>query len=290
MPANTARTHALAVSRMLTEPDIPSPIRLRVHAKHLKVTGPSMAWLDGNDDSGRAVAVLFKGSQTLAALRNDAEASTAAQLVIEITAVERPCQPSKSSRPNRSDAAWVVASTLHAHEYHGRVRPETAASGEASVHWHSIVDRVGKRSFEVRWLGVQDGEDEEDPQHHEAKSERHSLFASWLVDVFGAELLRANAGVVDIAGGSGELSVEVHALTEASCTVIDPLEQYEGRLSPRLSRGGTLGRHLRQRFDAECEEQRALLTHCSLLAAMHPDQVTEAVVDAALRLGKPFAV
>ena len=246
-----------------------------------------MAWLNGNNESGRAVAVLFKGAQTLTALRNDAEGSTAAQLVIEITGVERPCQTSKSSRTRSADAAWAVATTFHAHEYHGRVQQEIAPSS----HWHSIVDRIGRRSFEVRWLETdQDGEEEEVSQHHEAKSERHSLFASWLVDVFGAELLRANAGVVDIAGGSGELSVEVHALTEASCTVIDPLEQYEGRLSPRLSRAGTLGRHLRQRFDAECEEQRALLTHCSLLAAMHPDQVTEAVVDAALRLGKPFAV
>jgi hypothetical protein len=259
---------------------------MRVHAIHLKVTGPSMAWLNGNDESGRPVAVLFKGAQTLAALRNDAEGSTAAQLVIEMTGVERPCQPSKSNRARSADAAWAVATTFNAHEYLGRVQPEIAASS----HWHSIVDRIGRRSFEVRWLEIdQDGEEKADPKHHEAKGERHSLFASWLVDVFGAELLRAGAGVVDVAGGSGELSMEVHALTAAPCTVIDPLEQYAARLSPRLSWGG-LGRHLRQPFDAECEEQRALLTHCSLLAAMHPDQATEAMVDAALRLGKPFAV
>ena len=262
------------------EATIALPSRLRVHAKHLKVTGPSTAWLDGTDDSGRDVAFLFKGD--LVALRGDAEASTASQLVVEITAAERPYQPSKYSSTLSPDAAWAVASTFQALEYHGRVE------GVISGHWHSIVDRLGKRSFEVRWC-EQEGETEEDPQHDEPKGQRHCLFAAWLVDVFGAELLCVDGGVVDVAGGSGELSMELHALTAATCTVINPLEQYEGRLSPRLSRGA-LGRHLRQRFDAESEEQRALLARCSLLAAMHPDQATEAVVDAALRLGKPFAV
>ena len=216
------------LSVMLADTNAALPSRLRIHAEHLKFTGPSMAWLNGKDDSGRAVAVLFKGTQTLAALRNDAAASTASQLLIEITAVTRPCQPAKSSRGS-ADAAWATATTWIAREYHGRFQPETATSG----HWHSVVDRVGKRSFEVRWYdqdGDEEGAQQEDPQHHEPKGERHSLFASWLVDVFGAELLRADAGVVDVAGGSGELSMEVHALTAATCTVIDPLQQYEGRL------------------------------------------------------------
>jgi len=46
--------------------------------------------------------------------------------------------------------------------------------------------------------------------------------------------------------------------------------------------------HTREFWDDE--ECRALVSGCGVLVGLHPDQATEAVVDAALRLGKPMAV
>ena len=33
-----------------------------------------------------------------------------------------------------------------------------------------------------------------------------------------------------------------------------------------------------------------LMEHCSIMTGMHPDQATEAIIDTAMRLGKPFAI
>lgn len=49
--------------------------------------------------------------------------------------------------------------------------------------------------------------------------------------------------------------------------------------------------HLRARFDADFQAaEHERLASASLLAGMHPDQATEPIVDAALRLKVPFAI
>ena len=40
----------------------------------------------------------------------------------------------------------------------------------------------------------------------------------------------------------------------------------------------------------QCTEMHELLLNCSVIVGMHPDQATEAIVDAALRADRPFAV
>ena len=251
--------------------------RVRVRVDWLKVTGPSMAWCNGTTPDGAAVSVLFKGKSNLAALRADALATPCAQLLIEATAVRR-------KDPAKSPTGAVI---LHATEYHGRQAPPDGPVED----WHSVLACTGKRSCDVRWAPREEGHAEDEP-----KEERHRVFARWLCETFGAESLRRGSGVVDVAGGAGGLSTEIHALAAAACTVIDPLEdfehdgvQYEGRTCLPES-----GRLIRERFDAAFVRRDAatagLLARCSLLCAMHPDQATEAVVDAALRLGKPFAV
>ena len=52
-------------------------------------------------------------------------------------------------------------------------------------------------------------------------------------------------------------------------------------------------KHLQEWFGTELLESPlsgVILRNCSLLIGMHPDQATEAIIDAALQLGKPFAV
>eukprot|EP00936_MAST-01D_sp_MAST-1D-sp1_P000376 g376.t1 len=51
--------------------------------------------------------------------------------------------------------------------------------------------------------------------------------------------------------------------------------------------------HLQEWFGTELlksPQSGGILRNCSLLIGMHPDQATEAIIDAALQLGKPFAV
>lgn len=41
---------------------------------------------------------------------------------------------------------------------------------------------------------------------------------------------------------------------------------------------------------AASQAGHAILSSCSALVGLHPDQATDAIVDAAVRFGKPFAV
>ncbi|KAJ3073143.1 hypothetical protein HDU98_002179 [Podochytrium sp. JEL0797] len=51
---------------------------------------------------------------------------------------------------------------------------------------------------------------------------RAAIFASWILDTFGgAEALSAGSGVFDIAGGGGQLSLDLFDLGVAKCSVVD---------------------------------------------------------------------
>ena len=61
------------------------------------------------------------------------------------------------------------------------------------------------------------------------KSARAAVFAGWLLETFGAETLCANGGVIDVAGGRGELSFELAAKRNVLTTLLDP--RHPGKLS-----------------------------------------------------------
>ena len=66
----------------------------------------------------------------------------------------------------------------------------------------------------------------EDPVHTEddklAHSTRSSAFADFLEKTFGREYLNSGTGVVDIAGGVGAITFELHVKRNIRCTLIDP--------------------------------------------------------------------
>eukprot|EP00854_Cymbomonas_tetramitiformis_P008555 gene8555-10154_t len=51
---------------------------------------------------------------------------------------------------------------------------------------------------------------------------RAACFRRWLLDTFGADFLKNGSGVLDVAGGKGELSFELLVLNHIPCTVVDP--------------------------------------------------------------------
>eukprot|EP00927_Polykrikos_kofoidii_P063426 TRINITY_DN58231_c0_g1_i1.p1 TRINITY_DN58231_c0_g1~~TRINITY_DN58231_c0_g1_i1.p1 ORF type:complete len:401 (-),score=55.35 TRINITY_DN58231_c0_g1_i1:37-1239(-) len=189
----------------------------------------------------------------------------------------------------------------------------------------------------------------------EDKTERHRLFAAWLLDEFGRHIcpkIEQPQFVLEIAGGNGALA---HALVQngVSVTVLDPREseattfggadiapgnclqfergsssdcqnQYEESLdsakvdvtrqeiehggiakmhadagamdekdavvcrSNTIDTEGPVFRHIKATFDGIADT--ALVSRCAAIVGMHPDEATDAIFDAALAAGKPFAV
>lgn len=151
--------------------------------------------------------------------------------------------------------------------------------------------------------------------HKEGKEERAAVFAAWLIDTFGRKLLCGGCGVVDVAAGKGMLSAELcwqldySSIAEVRCEKCGPaqgtrwsLQNSDGELlhctlvepAPRDGfeelkppNSSLLVESFDSTFPASHLE---LSSGCSIFVGLHPDQPTEAIVDVALALGKPFAV
>jgi hypothetical protein len=121
---------------------------------------------------------------------------------------------------------------------------------------------------------------------------RHRHFANWLIRTFGMEQLNTGSGVLDVAGGNGKLSSALIQLGVTSCTILDPQPLYSSRdrilVIPQPLEGD--GSALTDDDNNDDYDHAERIRNCSIVVGLHPDQATEAVVDLALRLGKPFAV
>jgi hypothetical protein len=117
---------------------------------------------------------------------------------------------------------------------------------------------------------------------------RHSHFAKWLMTTFGMEVLNQGSGVLDVAGGNGKLSAALQKLGVKSCTIVDPKPLITSRegvlvLAEELHGNGSA-------LTDESYPHAQRIRNCSVIVGLHPDEATEAIVDMAVRLGKPFAV
>ena len=120
------------------------------------------------------------------------------------------------------------------------------------------------------------------------------MLFDWLSSHLGPDVLRAGSGVLDIAGGKGDVALAL-AAAGVPCTVVDPRPCLKRDGSPTLPEGTPGVSQILSPFDHEGfvaagAPHEGLMASASLLLGMHPDEATEAIVDAALLLRKPFAI
>ena len=147
-----------------------------------------------------------------------------------------------------------------------------------------------------------------------AKSLRAKIFAKWLIDTYGITYLQGRNNqfndihmnskypiqVLDIAGGKGQLSIELSVVGQIPSTIIDPLIRKRGKqLIPKQMKriqkvNGPIPNFISKAFQNNIHnsmnEMEQLIKHATCLVGLHPDQCTEDILDVALQYNKPVAI
>eukprot|EP00892_Ulva_mutabilis_P010120 jgi/Ulvmu1/7480/UM037_0023.1 len=132
------------------------------------------------------------------------------------------------------------------------------------------------------------------------KSQRAAELAKWIVQTYGREWLNGGSGVLDVAGGRGELSFELQHVHQVQVSLVEPRPWAAWKLSKR-QRGILKARglpwkqvsltQLQTHFTDELPDAlMQVVQDCSLLVGLHPDQATEPILQHAMRLQKPFCI
>jgi hypothetical protein len=121
--------------------------------------------------------------------------------------------------------------------------------------------------------------------HSQSKSLRFKIFASWLLENL---LNDSNDSVLDVAGGKGELSMQL-AGNNIECTVVDPVVRKRPKMKQLLKLAKPVPQFQALFFQAN-ERILEIVKASSCLVGLHPDEPTEDIVDLALRYNKSFAV
>ena len=197
------------------------------------------------------------------------------------------------------------------------------ASRETQAAW------ISERKRRRRALATADGDPHAEGGGAKTKAARARVFVDWLVETFGVEALSRGSGVLDVAGGRGDVSFELHTKRGVPCTLVEPRERKLNRmqhkwLKARVRKEAKNGREEdgngreeagngsdaatppSHRTDAPiaddagvlCAQVREMFTpenwhkfeECAVVVGMHPDEATESIVDFAVARGKPFAV
>lgn len=112
---------------------------------------------------------------------------------------------------------------------------------------------------------------------------RHNEFAKWLVDN------GFDGPIIDVGGGRGGLAWQLQCEYGIECLTIDPCVA-----KPLCKRRRNIlrkrGIDAPRRLTSTLQDASHLIQTCSALVGLHPDEVTEPIVDYALKYGKPFAV
>ena len=145
-------------------------------------------------------------------------------------------------------------------------------------------------------------EDNHGEVNHSSNSKglRSKVFASWIVQTFGCDLLREGKGVLDIAGGRGALSIELAVAGQIACTIIDPMVRsslFKKKEMKRLKKANSsVPIYIAERFILDKNNNKisddviANMEEYSCYIGLHADEPTEDILDAALHYNKSVAI
>jgi hypothetical protein len=79
-----------------------------------------------------------------------------------------------------------------------------------------------KRSTQRRIVASLEG-DKHDPSEKQMKTHRARIFCDWILKTFGEDSLRRGSGVVDVAGGKGDIPFELWNKRGIPTTMVEPV-------------------------------------------------------------------
>ena len=130
--------------------------------------------------------------------------------------------------------------------------------------------------------------------HDQSWSRKCVVLKDFILSKFSISFLNSGSGVLDVAGGKGELTYLL-MMEGVKCTLVDPREKI-AQLNKRQRKAVTkrLGgeysfKHVKEFFAPELFSS-ALVAECSLIVGMHPDEATHPLVDCAISYSKPAVV
>ncbi|DBA04835.1 TPA: hypothetical protein N0F65_004472 [Lagenidium giganteum] len=192
---------------------------------------------------------------------------------------------------------WINSRTCHLGDKCELVHIDDANFKAARAQW--LEERL-----QLKRSRAQLDDDPHDAHGKTSKSKRAEVFVDWLVKQFGVETLSTGVGVVDVAGGRGNVSFELWNKRGIPCTLIDPrpmkLSKVQMKHLKKVKKNTTLiaGQELApQRMELfntesflEKPANEQLIREASVLIGMHPDEATDAIFDMAVKFDKSFAV
>ncbi|KAJ8614589.1 hypothetical protein CTAYLR_004969 [Chrysophaeum taylorii] len=119
----------------------------------------------------------------------------------------------------------------------------------------------------------------------EKHAARHAVFGKWIAETFPAGVTK----ILDVAGGNGGLAWELQVVYGFEATTLDAriLKPWCRRRRKILRKCQTAAP---EKIQGMFGDEVILATEPDLVVGLHPDEATEAIVDAALKYGLPFAV
>ncbi|KAF1329131.1 hypothetical protein FI667_g6262, partial [Globisporangium splendens] len=156
-----------------------------------------------------------------------------------------------------------------------------------------------KRLAQRRAASHIDGDDA-DPHSKLLKAQRGRMLCDWLVEMVGEARLAQGTGVIDVAGGKGDIPIQLWNRRGIPTTLIDPRPMKLSKANRKIVVAKAKSEHgqghgmcpqlLSYLDDATIAAHPELFANCSMLLGMHPDEATEVIVDTALARRKPFAI
>jgi len=92
---------------------------------------------------------------------------------------------------------------------------------------------------------------------------RTGALRRWLISVFGIEYLSSGSGIIDVAGGKGELSFEIVNLNHIPATVIDPRPLSLTKFKRKLAYGFFHKNEVLNTFNTVSSEYCSVISACS---------------------------